>query len=148
MATRTRRQAPTQADLIEQHRIVKIDFFEGEHLKCVARVDMPEWNIQAGETFWLVKAGSYAGYYYIVSWDRVSWACRCPSVKPCKHQRYVNALLVEQYKAKQQAEVARRIDIDWREHVEDELRRERRKPASFTDAERTAFNYYELALGA
>lgn len=59
-------------------------------------------------------------WFYIVSWSdvRIRWECSCESVKPCKHQVAVNALLVEKYQRE------RITGSDLVQHVEDDLRYE------------------------
>lgn len=82
--------------------------------------------------------GSRGAIYETTFFGGKPSGCTCPSwTRPCKHMTWLQA-----------RENERRIDADLEAHVEDELRCEQRTPESFTDAERTAFNSYELSIGA
>lgn len=50
---------------------------------------------QTHEVFYVVKSDSQANTWYEVRWNAqaLAWQCRCPSHKPCKHERAVNEVL-------------------------------------------------------
>ncbi len=49
------------------------------------------------EVFYVVKSDSQEGVWYQVRWNQqaLRWQCNCPAVKPCKHERAVNEVLLE-----------------------------------------------------
>ena len=49
------------------------------------------------EAFYAVKSDSQEGVWYQVRWNQqaLRWQCGCPALKPCKHERAVNEVLVE-----------------------------------------------------
>lgn len=58
-------------------------------IRCVARFDMPEYGIKAGDVFFLSR-GSEEGTFHVVTWDEIAnkWRCDHPSranAKSCIH---------------------------------------------------------------
>lgn len=96
------RKASELENLIAEHRIVRCDM-QQEHVTCIARVDMPEYGIEAGETFHLYAAASFPGYAYIVKEAPEGRQCSCPAHKPCKHLKAINVLMVARYYARKAA---------------------------------------------
>ncbi|MBO0790000.1 MAG: hypothetical protein J2P36_03495 [Ktedonobacteraceae bacterium] len=70
-------------------RTVKVTFTEQESIRCVARQDMPEYGIKAGDIFYLSRSSRDNGDYYITRYDEKAacWFCSCPSRKPCRHEK-------------------------------------------------------------
>lgn len=128
------------ASLRDAGRIVWIEGISKEIIKGKA----------SGVSVYFVRAESLnldgGHWYYIVSWDatRTSWACTCESAKSCKHQRSVNAMLVEAHQA------ARSTGDDQVAHVEDDLRMAsapaHRQVEAWTPEEDAAYNQYTAPL--
>lgn len=125
------RTANTLAELISAHRVVHVEM-QQEHAVCIARVDMPEYGIKAGETFELVKAGSFAGYAYIIVYGPAGRVCSCPAkVQNCKHVKLASEIAVVRYYARKAhgglvlEPVAVIPDGDQDAHVADDLRGKR-----------------------
>lgn len=121
------RKASELESLITDHRVVRVEHFQGEHLTCTANVDMPEYGIRKGETFHLY-ASSFDGWFYIVRWDSV-WtrhACSCRGYEMrhhCRHADAVKTICTSKYHQSQP--VAARSFEDWGDmdaHVEDSIR--------------------------
>lgn len=81
-------------DMVNSHRLVKVQM-QAEHATCIARVDLPEYGIKAGEQFELVQS-SYVGWAYIITTDEqhnrictcngFMWRRDCKHVKLCSKQ--------------------------------------------------------------
>lgn len=121
-------------DMVNAHRLVKVSM-QADHAVCVARVDMPEYDIKAGERFELV-ASSYVGYAYIIKNDaQGNRSCTCKRYEfmhTCKHCRQCSDYAVARYFArKAESEHEMVLELIMREddvvvHVEDDLRQESR----------------------
>lgn len=122
------RHISEQENLLTAHRIVKVDM-QSEHATCIARVDMPEYGIRAGETFHLVAASSHPGYAYIIRKGAEGRECSCTGFAfrhSCKHAKAVNCIEVAHYYARKEAGTLV-LEPVWREddavaHVEDSIR--------------------------
>ena len=96
-------------------KTVKIEHTEQEYIKCVARFDMPEIGIKAGETFYLARsASSNDGTYYIVVWNNVTlkWDCPCPARKPCRHSKTITARHNSAVRSKQPLDIGSRGSLN------------------------------------
>jgi hypothetical protein len=73
-------------------KTVKVEYTEAQTIRIVAKVDMPEYGLTEGQCFYAVRSSKNDGTYYLVTWnfDRMKWDCRCPSYKPCRHEKAVN----------------------------------------------------------
>lgn len=71
---------------------VHITWTTAPRVRMTANIDFPEYNIKTGETFYLVRSSKDDGTYYIVTWNaiKMTWDCRCPATKPCRHMKLVN----------------------------------------------------------
>lgn len=74
---------------------VKVEHTTAQQIRCTARQDMPAYGIKAGETFYLTRSSKDNGEYYVTRFDTdgARWQCSCPSHKPCRHMKAVNAVL-------------------------------------------------------
>lgn len=94
------RKASELESLISAHRVVRCDM-QSEHIRCVARVDLPEYGVRAGETFHLVQS-SYEGYAYVVTENAEFGYIECPCKayefhRQCKHTKLVGAANAARY---------------------------------------------------
>jgi hypothetical protein len=71
---------------------VVITWTSAPRIRMTANVDMPEYGLKAGDTFYLVRSSKNDGLYYIVRWnyDRIGWQCPCPATKRCRHIELVS----------------------------------------------------------
>lgn len=78
------------------NKTIKVTHIDPEQkvIRCVARVDMPDYDIKAGQVFFLSRA-SEVDTFYIVVWNKEQnkWACGHPAranAKPCTHVQAVS----------------------------------------------------------
>jgi hypothetical protein len=77
---------------------VHITWTRAAKVRMTANVDMPEYGLTAGQTFYLVRSSEDNGLYYIVRWnyEQIEWTDGCkhsverPNAKPCRHRRLVS----------------------------------------------------------
>lgn len=94
-------------------KTITVLYTEQAVIRVQARVDMPEYGLQAGQTIYLVRSSRNDGTYYIVAWnyEQIRWVCRCPATVPnCRHVRAVNTALAGRaaYKKAREALIAQR----------------------------------------
>ena len=65
-------------------KTVHIDYTTATTIRCVARVDMPEYGIKQGDVFYLARSSKNDGTYYVQTWDyaNIAWQCSCPAGSP------------------------------------------------------------------
>lgn len=74
-------------------KTIKVEYTEQEMIRCVARVDMPEYGLKVGDVFYLARSSKNDGQYYVCRFDdrAASWFCGCPARKPCRHEKAAGA---------------------------------------------------------
>lgn len=79
------------------NKTIKVTHISEEQkvIRCTARVDMPEYGINAGDVFFLSRA-SEKDTFYVVVWSKEEnkWNCGHPTskkAKPCTHVNEVSA---------------------------------------------------------
>lgn len=72
---------------------VQIGYTEAQTIRCVARKDMPEYGLLEGQVFYCSRSSKNDGTYYLATWnfERITWDCRCPAIKPCRHEKLIKA---------------------------------------------------------
>jgi hypothetical protein len=77
---------------IATQKTVRIEHCDAATIRCTANQDMPEYGIEAGEVFYLVRSSKNDGSYYVARWsaDLMTWQDTCPSRIPCRHTKLVS----------------------------------------------------------
>lgn len=77
------------------NKTIKVTHINPEQkvIRCVARVDMPEYGIKAGDVFFLSRASEKDTFYVVVwSMDENKWNCGHPTSKKAKICTHVQAV--------------------------------------------------------
>ncbi len=87
---------------------VTITHTQQRYIRCVARVDMPEYGITVGEVFYCSRSSKNNGEYYITRFDVSlhTWLCSCAAVWHCKHIKGVSAACKARAKSRNEREAA------------------------------------------
>jgi hypothetical protein len=99
---------------------VHLDWTTAPKVRMTAKIDMPEYGLVAGQTFYLVRSSENTGLYYILTWNYVDikWTCPCkhsvsrPTARPCRHRRLVSDDCKERREARKAQSEALHEQID------------------------------------
>lgn len=97
-----KRQFRELAELVVDHKVIRVSM-QADHATCIAREDMPEYGIAAGETFHLFMSGysDINGNSYAYIYNANGCACGAyQHLHNCKHVPLANAAIVARYNAR------------------------------------------------